>query len=186
VRSFRRLSAGDDEGDSVEDELRRVEHDLRDFPFAVDSDPNPALARRSIMTDLRIRKADLLLHAGRGAEAEALATRILSDTRFPSSGVSEDAWIVTDGVAPWKLHTILAIAAAERGDDDTAEADFCEALDLLWRELEFWDLDEALRWVAHASRRRSRECRAAALEFAGRLARFPREPCSKLQARGEA
>jgi hypothetical protein len=182
VRSFRRLLAGDDDDASVEGELRRVERDLRDFPFAVDSDPNPTLARWSIMTDLRIRKADLLLHAGRRAEAEALAARILSDTRFPSSGVSEDAWIVTDGYAPWKLYAILAVAAAERGDDDTAEAHLCEALDLLWRELEFWDLDEALRWVAYASRRRGRECGAAALEFAVRVARFSREPYSELHA----
>lgn len=182
VRAFQRVEKGEEESESAESRLRRVERDLREFPFAFDNDPVPELGERSIRTDLRISQAALLMDVKRESEAERLARQILNDTTFPESGVSEDAWIASDGHLRWKLHSILGSTAAHRGDTDEAQAQFCEALDVLWQELELWELDSALHHVAYEAAGRDRECVEAAMDLSVRIARFGRDPYSELYA----
>jgi hypothetical protein len=112
------------------------------------------------------------MDVGRVAEAEALASRILDDTVFPESGVSEEAWTVDDGRSRWRLHAILGDAAWRRRDVAAADAAFVEALDVLWRELDFWNLGTLLTNIAKRVHTRNRGCAGGAMDLCARLSRY--------------
>ena len=182
VLEFQRVVEGEEERDDPEAHLRRVEHKLRTFPFACEDDPEPALCERSIRTALRIDQAALLADLKRESEAEALAQQILNDTTFPGTGVSKDAFIVSDGYQRWRLHRLLGKLAAQRRDIEEVQVHFCEALDILWQELELWELGSALQYVASAVRRWDRKCVEAAMDLRVRIDRYSQDPNSELNA----
>jgi hypothetical protein len=182
VLAFSRLLDGEQDRADPASRLERVERDLVEFRFALDEEPDAALAERSIRTDLLTSKASLLMNLRRTREAEELARAVLEKTTFPSSGIDPDAWIVADGYQRWKLHSILATAAALRGADDTAETEHRNAIAVLWDELQFWELSDALGHVAADAARRDRECLEAATALDVAVARFARDPLSELHA----
>lgn len=182
IRSFERTALGEDESQRPDTQLRRVEQDLQEFPFDFKSDPEPEEAARMTRADLRIEAASLLMELRRFAEAGTLVRQILDDTRFPESSVAEDAWNVGDAHAPWKLHAILGRLAAREGKTGEMESEFCKAIDVLWREFEFWDLVTALRHVASAASRWDRRTAEAAMTLSVRVARYSMDQLSELVA----
>lgn len=162
--------------------LRTLDREIAEFPFSIESETNPERARRSLLTDLRIEKAARLAELRRTQDAKALAEQILADTSFPTSGVSEDAWIVTDAAARWQLHDILGTIAAEGGDLAGAERHYCAAIDLLWNERELWDLGQALLQTAGAVRRHDADTARVAMALAREIAKVAHDKSSELQA----
>jgi hypothetical protein len=183
VLTWERIVAGEkDEPRTAAERVRQTEFDLKEFPFSFTGEPDSVMAATMTRAGLRIEQALLLEDLHRDREAEMLARQILCDTTFPSSAVAEDAWIVEDATRPWELHCLLGNCAARQHHLPELEHHFCEALDLLWRFVNFWDLHSALLQVAHATRNIDPSCAEAAVDLNCELMRFCRDHLSELIA----
>jgi hypothetical protein len=182
--AFRRIERGEDEDSSKLAELRRVERELSEPMPLLDHEPEPELASVSLRTGLRIEKVQLLADLGRDAEAEELARQILGDTVFPASASSDHAWLTSDATDPWKLHAFLGWVGATRGDRAQVLSELGEAIGLLWREADFWNLETALERVVSVADSPSRDpdCVAAALGLRLAIARLNRDLHAELYA----
>lgn len=173
ARVYRRIIEGKEESsDSPAARLRRVERDLDEFPFSFDHDPEPTLAESTLRRNLLIEKASLLMDLRRTEEAEALARSILNGTRFPESGISENAHIVADGYARFELHSILGGIAARKKNISEVEAQYCAAIDVLWQELEFWRLTTVLQQMAYEISHLDYETGGHAMDLSVRISRY--------------
>jgi hypothetical protein len=172
VRQFEYLRSMSLETEESESELNEIEFDLsEDFFPHLDELPDPARAKKSMTIYSLIRKANILIEMEEFDEAEELTHYLLSNFSFPGSGVSSEAWMLSDGKAEGELHRIIAEVCQERGSLQEAEKELCMSLDIFWRELDFSELDLTLDSIRRLTLLEDNECAEMALSLSTAIPR---------------
>lgn len=91
-----------------------------------------------------LRIAELLNETEHHSESIEIVHRILSTYNFPKSSLSSDAVMWDERSLEGKLRCALARTLSDIGDRNSAERELCQSIEILWRELNTWDLSFAL------------------------------------------